>query len=82
MKKIIFLTLIFIIICFTIPIIFTIKRETEEATINIEENNKEELSYNYAEYSNIKLLHSDTNKVEEIPLDKYLIRSCMCRNAC
>lgn len=82
MKKVIFFILIFIIICFAIPMIFTIKRKTEEASTNIKENNTEESSYNYAQYSNIKLLHTDTNQVEEIPLDEYLVRSGMRRNAC
>lgn len=82
MKKVIFFILIFIIICFAIPMIFTMKRKTKEASTNIVENNTEKLSYDYAEYSNIKLLHSDTNQVEEIHLDEYLIRSCMRRNAC
>ncbi|MBE5819600.1 MAG: hypothetical protein E7310_02060 [Clostridiales bacterium] len=82
MKKVIFFILIFIIICFAIPMIFTIKRKTEEASTNIEANKIEEFSYDYAEYSKIKLLHSCTNQVEEISLDEYLIRSCVCRNAC
>lgn len=82
MKKVIFFILIFIIICFFIPIIFTMKRKTEEVLADIQENNIEEVAYNYKEYSNIKLLHNETNEIEEIPLDEYLARSSMCRNAC
>lgn len=82
MKKVIFFILIFIIICFSTPIIFTMKRETEYVSTNVQENNIEEIAYNYAEYANIKLLHNETNEIEEIPLDEYLIRSSMCRNAC
>ncbi len=28
--------------------------------------------FNYGDYSNIKLLHTETNQIEEIPLDVYL----------
>ena len=30
--------------------------------------------YNYKEYGTIKLLHSKTNTVQELPLDEYLLR--------
>ena len=81
MKKVIFFILIFIIICFFIPIIFTMKRKTEEVLADIQENDIEEVAYNYEEYSNIKLLHNETNEIEEIPLDEYLVRSSMRRDA-
>ncbi|MBQ6991881.1 MAG: hypothetical protein IJN50_03065 [Clostridia bacterium] len=58
------------------------KRKTEEVLADIQENNIEEVAYNYEEYSNIKLLHNETNETEEIPLDEYLARSGMRRNAC
>lgn len=81
MKRVIFFILFFIVICFVIPMIFTIKRNTKEKFVDTNEINSIEETYNYEKYSNIKLLHSETNEVEEILLDEYIVRSCMCRNA-
>lgn len=73
MKKIILYILIFIAICFSIPVIFTNKNETKvvasKANAIQEDNN---IEYNYKEYQTIKLLHSANNQVEEINLDEYL----------
>ena len=82
MKKVIFFILNFIVVCFTIPMIFTMKRKTQGTAKNKEQINSNEVIYDYAKYSNIKLLHTDTNEVEELPLDEYLVRSSMCGNAC
>lgn len=58
-----------IFICFAIPIIFTSNFLTIEEE---EENTIVESTYDYDEYSTIKLLHADTDEVEELELDEYL----------
>ena len=79
MKKVFIILFIFIFCTFAIPIIFTknivsgkINNDTEE----IKENTLEEIQmidYDYKQYDTIKLLHQDTGKVEELPLDTYLL---------
>lgn len=82
MKKIILYFSLFILICFILPALLT-KNKTnckETATNEYNSNNeiKEELENNkteefkYNKYSTIKLLHSKTGDIEEIPLDEYL----------
>ena len=68
MKKIILIIIIFLIICFAIPIIFT-KRYTAIKTASKIEEPK---PFDYKQYNTIKLLHSQTNQIEEIGLDEYL----------
>jgi len=71
LKKIILYFLIIILISFLIPVIFTSKFKLQEAS-----NNKEEIEpqkYDYGEYSTIKLLHTETNQIEEVGLDDYLL---------
>lgn len=67
MKKIIFYFVFVIILIFTMPIVFTNKFETKEVSSQniIEEN--------LGDYMVIKLLLSETGKVEELDLDVYLI---------
>ena len=67
MKKIILLTIIVILTCFAIPIIFT-KRYIAKETMKKEEIKE----FDYKEYGTIKLLHHKTGKIEELPLDEYL----------
>ena len=73
MKRYLAYILIFLIMCFSIPIIFTSKEKTTNAN-NTE--NKEELQtvadYDYKQYNTVKLLHTLTNKVEKLGLDEYL----------
>ncbi len=72
MKRIILYILIFIFICFGIPIIFTsskIQNVSKEITNN---NEITPNTYDYKDYQTIKLLHSTTNQIEEIKLDEYL----------
>ena len=86
-RKILTYLIIFIIICFTIPILFTKKFEELEVSSNLENSsnnqieNKENIQvevsevesiYDYKEYATIKLLHVKTNQIEEIKLDDYL----------
>ena len=87
MKKIIVYFLLLVILCFIIPIVFTKKYDeqdiTEVGSMNqIEENSQiqgetqsneiQEASYDYKQYNVIKLLHTKTGQIEEIPLDEYL----------
>lgn len=73
MRRILLYTLIFILLCFAIPILFT-KGKVQEVAEKVETNNEvvTENVYDYKNYKNIKLSHSVTNQVEEINLDEYL----------
>lgn len=81
MKILIIILLIFIFLVFAIPILFTknnivtgkVENKKEEQA---EENKTEEIvlkDYDYKQYDKIKLLHKDTNQIEELPLDEYLL---------
>lgn len=74
MKKYLAYTLIFLLICFAIPIIFTSPFEqTSSSTIqNNQQSGIAEQTYDYKQYNTVKVLHTSTNKVEELPLDEYL----------
>ena len=77
MKKILFYFFAIVILFFLIPIIFTMNIEKEQVKIkevagNGIEIEKVENQYDYGKYKKIKLLHTDTGKVENIELDKYL----------
>lgn len=66
MKKIIFYLIFIIILTFCMPLIFTNPFKTEETVA--EETEK----FDYGEYSNIKLLHTETGVAEDVDLDTYL----------
>lgn len=78
MRKIFIYFLILIFICFAIPIIFTSGFSSRTTAKNVVQNeeikkvNIIESTYDYKKYNTIKLLHSDTEKIEEINLDEYL----------
>ena len=81
MKKMLLYILSFIILFFILPIIFTItpKAETEEVVSNIEnvtqeqpEQEAETTTYDYQKYKTIKLFHSGSGQIEELPIDEYL----------
>lgn len=82
MKKVITYLFFIVLLCFFIPIMFTNKRESIDASVennfeNVLENNVEETevvleNYNYKDFNTIKLLHRETNEIEEINLDEYL----------
>ena len=81
MKKMLLYILSFIILFFILPIIFTItpKAETEEVVSNIENVTQEQpepevetITYDYQKYQTIKLLHSGSGQIEELPIDEYL----------
>lgn len=78
MKKILCYIFLFVLFCFIIPIAFTKKNE-EQAIAEVNSNqNKEEngvenqTDYNDKQYNTIKLLHTQTTQIEEIPLEEYL----------
>ena len=80
MKKIFLIMFSIIFLCFLIPIIFTKGFKTNQAISNniteIEnEVNIEEAinNYDYSQYKIVKLLHKETNLVQEIGLDEYLL---------
>lgn len=83
MKKIIMYVLVLVLTTFMIPFFFTrvsvesssfFNKDANELQDKIDGNtsNNYESIYNYREYNTIKLLHSKTNTIEEIPLDEYL----------
>lgn len=88
MKKIVLYVLILVLLTFTIPFFFTKVSDESNSLNSINQLNNENLSidkqsidttpYNYNEYNTIKLLHTKTNTIEELPLDEYLYRSCFC----
>ena len=84
MRRLVIILVIFIFIIFAIPIIFTKTNATNSEKANeipenneiTEENKIEEVvlkDYDYKQYDTIKLLHKDTNQIEELPLDEYLL---------
>ncbi len=70
-KKYIIFLLIFIFLCFLIPVIFTKTFETKPADIEQKEI-IEPSTYDYKKYKTVKVLHTKTKKVEELKLDEYL----------
>lgn len=86
MRKILIILLVFIIICFSIPISLTKQfgkaNETTTTDVPVEakpeevENNysqsPEIKQYNYQNYGTVKVLHTKTNQIDEIPIDEYL----------
>ena len=88
MKKIVLYIITFVCICFIIPIIFTNRNINKEVSTSIDnlneiekkkedeenkqEKNNENIDYDYKEYSIIKLFHSKTSDIEEIPIDEYI----------
>ena len=79
MKKILFYIIALFCIVFYIPSICTKQKRQAEAKNNTEigedakqlDTNKEE-KYNYSNFAKIKLYHSKTDEVEELPIDEYL----------
>lgn len=74
MRKLFFITIIFVIFCFIVPMILT-KREpaviaNKEESKSEETKDKEEYVYN--NYATVKLLHKSTGEVEEVKMDEYL----------
>lgn len=88
MKKIVLYVLILVILTFIIPFVFTrvsvesmslgeseLSNQSEVNDSSIEDNKAEQIDltpYNYKDYNTIKLLHTKTDTIEELPLDEYL----------
>ena len=80
MRKVLLYLLIIILLCFILPVIFTKRFNIVETKSSIvddikEENKIEEVKiadYDYSNYTNVKLLHTSTNEIEEVNLDEYL----------
>lgn len=78
MKKYLKYFAIFLIIIFVLPAICTKrtakenKKEEIKEEQKIEESKQEEATYNYSKYKTIKLYHTATEKIEEVPFDEYL----------
>lgn len=74
MRKILIYFTAFFIIFFIIPVICTVphKKEQVQETVAETENTQKQEEYNYEKYKTIKLLHSETMKIEELNIDEYL----------
>lgn len=73
MRKSISVIIIVIFLIFLIPIVFTNKRVIQSSLEKkIEVQELETIEYDYSKYGTIKLLHKDTDKVEEVKLDDYI----------
>lgn len=73
MKKVLMYLLVFIFVCFIMPILLT-KKYTP--TISVENNSKQEenkeVNYDYSKYGTITLLHKKTGETEQVNIDEYL----------
>ena len=77
MKKIIIGVIGIVAICFLIPIFLTKTKvptvaKLEDTPTEIEQI-KEYPKYEYSKYNTVKLLHTATSAIEELPLDEYLL---------
>ena len=78
MRKIILYIFSFVLVCFSIPIIFTNRPEKQVTTSNTENANLDNTvaqtdeTYTYQKYGTVKLLHNSTGIVEELAMDEYL----------
>lgn len=82
-KSIVGYLIIFIVVIFVLPALFTRKtlivsnlinkNESTDVRTNVNNSNEETISkYDYKSYSTIKLYHQDSEQIEEIPIDQYL----------
>lgn len=75
MKKVFIYFFVFLLVFFLLPALLTKKNVEAKVPENNVEDSIEQVSdneYDYKNYGTIKLLHSDTGEVEEVPLDTYL----------
>ena len=77
MKKVFIYFFAFLFLCFILPALLTKSEISASSEMSNEEDNKQESEkviepYIYNQYGTIKLLHIDTNEVEEVALDTYL----------
>ena len=69
MRKLIAIIIVYLIICFLVPVLFTKRYKAKETLAKDSLQIKE---YNYKQYNTIKLLHTKTKVVEELQLDDYI----------
>lgn len=72
MKNFIFICLCFILAIFALPIALTRSFKIANGEAVETENNTAENNYDYQKYKIIRLLHTKTGEIEEIPLDTYI----------
>ena len=77
MKKVFIYFFSFLFICFILPALLTKSDITTSTEIENEEEVEEDITenteaYTYNQYGTIRLLHNDTNEIEEVALDTYL----------
>ena len=73
MRKSICLIMIIVSLMFMMPFIFLNKRTlTVSKEPDAQKEELQTIDYDYSKYSTIKLLHQDTDVVEEIKLDEYI----------
>lgn len=82
MKKVAIYLVIILVLCFILPVIFTKKFDVVETMASILKENLEQsenkldevevIDYDYSKYKTVKLLHSNTEEIEEVNLDEYL----------
>ena len=76
MRKILLLIITIVLMCFSIPILFTNPIETASLPQDGEVDNNETVEnvvqYDYKEYNTIKLYHKKTDSIEELSFDEYL----------
>ncbi len=88
MRKIIIYIILFIVLMFVLPVLFTPRfkiievgatishnQEKDNSVVNTNElqpNEVKIIDYDYSKYKTVKLLHSNTGDIEEIKLDEYL----------
>jgi len=73
MRKCIIMIIFLICLIFLLPVIFINKNTIKTSSGNtIEKKELEIINYDYTKYLTIKLLHQDTNKIEEVNLDEYI----------
>jgi len=73
MKKTFVIIICIILLIFLIPVIFTNRRILKTSVKKeLEEKEIEVIEYNYSKNKTIKLLHQDSEEVEEVNLDEYI----------
>lgn len=73
MKKYLMYLLLFLTLCFLIPVLFTKSfKKAQETNIPQNEEVIPKVTYDYKKYNTVKLYHAKSKKVEELSLDEYL----------
>lgn len=78
MKKVFIYFFVFLLVFFLLPAFLTKKNvEAKVSSNDVSNENAEKKAeienYDYKNYGNIKLLHTKTGEVEEVPIDTYLV---------